>query len=245
LDAGRSRAWSSTGGSITVIHSPGTGNYAVELFGQTGAAPADAGAGGCIANYGTVEVTASGGSNAYCKVDALVPETSFHGQKSYVAAAVIRVSCFDGSTGLRTDSPFNMVYNTMAPNGTLTEAFAFGNQPGTASYSGNIQYVDMVQEYGDGQNYIPHCVTSAPGMFRWQTGRYGIVFSHLGIVVGPSMPSYVKVTAFGSDSNFCNVVNWGPGSNSDVGANVQCFTAAGVPSDTDFMITYSSEFNAF
>jgi hypothetical protein len=85
---------------------------------------------------------------------------------------------------------------------------------GTSTYSANGQY-----SYNSAGGSIT--VTRMPNMI----GRYRVTFGGLPIVGGNA-----QVMAYGSGSEYCNVVSW---STTDV--NVQCFAQGGTPVDTFFV----------
>ena len=113
--ASTSYQWNSTGGAITITHTPGTGAYSVSLAGQN--------MGG-----GTVEVTAYGANNTYCNVAGW-------------GGSVINVACFNGSTGAAAESQFDLIFaNLGSPNNVFTYSYAWANQPSAASYNPDSTY---------------------------------------------------------------------------------------------------------
>jgi hypothetical protein len=78
----------------------------------------------------------------------------------------------------------------------------------------------------------PSSSTSPGGSISWQrtgTGEYGLVFTDLedyGVDGGS-----IQVTAYGTDDAWCKIVSWNAPS-----ANVRCWSSAGAPMDSRFMI---------
>jgi hypothetical protein len=199
--------WNSTGGDITVTHTPGTGTYYVSPAGQ------DLGG-------GTVEVTAYGGSNSYCKVG------SWGGDS-------IAVLCFDGSTGNPVESQFDLVFSTKSPNNIPSFTYAWAEQPTTRTYNPDPAY-----EHGEIGCGCPGNVPEPNATItRTGVGQYAITFPGMASIV--QNPSNVKLTGYGWGSDTCEINEWFQGRD-DGYANIQCFAADGTPVDADFTITYSS-----
>ena len=215
-------SWNSTGGSISISHTAGTGSYSVTLGGQN--------LGG-----GTVEVTAYGGTNTYCKVAGW-------------GGSNINVSCFNGANGQPVESQFDLIFGTKAdapfdyratsPNNTLSFSYAWAYSPSSASYTlGGSYQRGVVSCCTDGAGY-EFGPEQAPGTItRYSTGSYNVKFPGLASLNGS--PSNVKVTGYGSGSDTCKVTGWYTSGN-DAFANVACFSATGTPVDAYYTITYSS-----
>jgi len=215
-------SWNSTGGAITISHTPGSGIYTVALGGQN--------LGG-----GTVEVTAYGASNSYCKVGGW-------------GGTSVTVVCFNGSTGLAADSQFDLIFGTQtpppldfrssSPNNIWSFSYAWAYSPTAASYTLSGPYqIGKVSCCTDGAGY-PFGATQAPGTItRSSVGSYNVKFPGLATI--SASPSNVKVTGYGYGSDTCKVTNWYT-SGSDAFANVACFNAAGARVDAYYTITYSS-----
>ena len=215
-------SWNSTAGAITIAHTPGSGAYAVTLAGQN--------LGG-----GTVEVTAYGSSNSYCKVAGW-------------GGSNINVACFNGATGLAVESQFDLIFSTKAPapldyrttspNNTWSFSYAWAYSPTAPSYtlSGSYQ-LGVVSCCTDGANYPFGPVQSPASITRSNVGLYTVKFPGLSQL--SAFPSNVKVTGYGSGSDTCKVSGWYPSGN-DAFVNVACFSASGAPADAYYTITYSS-----
>jgi hypothetical protein len=218
---GSTYSWNSTGGAISITHTPGSNSYAVSLGGQN-------------LSGGTVEVTAYGSSNSYCKVAGW-------------GGSSINVVCFTGS-GAPTESQFDLIFSTKSPspfdyranspNNTWSFSYAWAYSPSAASYtlSGSYQ-LGVVSCCTDGAGY-PFGPAQAPGTItRSSAGSYTVKFP--GMATLSTGPSNVKVTGYGSGSDTCKVVGWYTSGN-DAFANVACFNSAGVRVDALYTITYSS-----
>ena len=215
-------SWNSTGGAITISHTPGSGVYTVALGGQN--------LGG-----GTVEVTAYGSSNSYCKVGSW-------------GGTSVTVVCFNGSTGLAAESQFDLIFSTQtpppldfrsnSPNNIWSFSYAWAYSPTAASYTLSGPYqIGKVSCCTDGSGY-PFGATQAPGTItRYGVGSYNVKFPGLATI--SASPSNVKVTGYGSGSDTCKVTGWYT-SGSDAFANVACFSGTGTPVDAYYTITYSS-----
>jgi hypothetical protein len=213
-------SWNSTGGAIGISHTPGSGVYTVALGGQN-------------LSGGTVEVTAYGSGNSYCKVGSW-------------GGTSVTVVCFNGSTGAAADSQFDMIFETQSspsyrsnsPNNTWSFSYAWAYSPSSPSYtlSGSYQ-VGKVSCCTDGAGY-PFGATQAPGTItRSGVGSYTVKFP--GLATMSASPSNVKVTGYGYGSDTCKVTGWYQ-SGSDAYANVACFNAGGARVDAYYTITYSS-----
>lgn len=239
-------AYNSTGGSILISHTPGTGTYSVVLAGQNGFPdwPSPS-VGGCDPQSGgTLEVTAYGFTNEYCKVASFTRR---------LGSTQVTVACFNGA-GAPAESYFTLAYSTLSPTGSPSAAFAWAMQPSaTAPYLVNDYYWRQIVNTGDG-NTCPHCFTSAPPISyfvrvtRSSQGMYDVYFSEMDNDSGISSP-HVNVTSFGSSSVRCEITNvmTGRPSPGSLGAHVYvgCYSTTGQPADQQFMVTYSSQqFNA-
>jgi hypothetical protein len=208
-NAASSWSWNSTGGAVTISHTPGTGSYSVSLAGQNLAG-------------GTVEVTAYGSSNSYCKV------ASWSG-------ANINVVCFNGSNGAPIESTFDLLFSTKSPNGTPSSTYAWADQPTASSYHPNANYERGLLNVDT--NSQPVVVSTPATVTRSSVGRYRVQFPSMASIV--TNPSNVKVTGYSTGSDTCKVVDWFT-SNGDGFADVACFSASGTPMDALYTITYSS-----
>jgi|KBSSwiStaDraftv2_1062776.scaffolds.fasta_scaffold90727_2 hypothetical protein len=109
-----------------------------------------------------------------------------------------------------------------APSTNNKSGFAWANQPGTASYTLSHAYRFTTS---GGQIHVN----------RFGTGAYEVVFDGIG-----SPGGIAHATAYGANSNFCNVLNWGAAGGNEIVA-VQCFSAAGAPVDSTFLVNYASK----
>ncbi|HEX6273323.1 MAG TPA: hypothetical protein VFZ53_09790 [Polyangiaceae bacterium] len=205
-------SWNSTGSGINIART-GTGAYSVQIVGQS-------------LNDGTVEVTAYGGSNSYCKVGGW-------------GGGSVLVRCFDGTTGAPADSQFTMLYSNKSPNGTPSSSYAWVDDPfsatppnviPSASYRLGLLNVDT--------NPQPSVVSSPSSVEHLGTGRWRVLFPAMASIV--DNPANVKVTAYGHGAEHCKAVSWGRLSGSTAFATVYCLSSSNTFVDTQFTITYSS-----
>jgi hypothetical protein len=199
--------WNSTGGAISISHTPETGDYAVTLGGQD-------------LNGGTVEVTAYGGGNSYCKVGGWGGTTAY-------------VNCFDGSTGDPVESQFTLIFSTKSPNNIPSYTYAWADQPWTSSYNPSTSYERGILQTECGVELtMPNATIT-----RSSVGRYTVQFPGMASI--SAYPSNVKVTGYSYGSDTCKVVGWWS-SGADAFAEVACFDAGGTAVDAYYTITYSS-----
>jgi hypothetical protein len=160
-------------------------------------------------NGGTVDVTAYGAAADACKVGSWGPSG---------ADLVVYVNCFD-SAGAPADAYFDAAYTRPVGNpGHL--AYVWANSPTSASYTPSALY-----------QYNSTGATNT--ITRSGLGLYRLHLPGLGAASGT-----VKVTAYGSASTQCKVVNWYPvGTEQDV--NIRCFSAAGALADSYFTATFA------
>jgi hypothetical protein len=99
--------------------------------------------------------------------------------------------------------------------------YVWANSPASASYTPSTQY----QRNSSG---------ALNTITRSGVGAYTVDFANLGIYYGGT----VDVTAYGSGSETCKVLNWGP-LLADMNVNVRCFDAAGNPVDAMFTASFT------
>jgi len=200
--------WNSANAAMSITHTPGSGDYTVSLGGQN--------LGG-----GTVQVTAYGSDNAYCKVGGW--------------GGTVDVRCFNGSNGQPIDSAFTMIFDTKSPNNIPSYTYVWANQPTSASYQPSPSYEHGSLNTECGTSITEPNVTIG----RISTGNYEIFFPGMASVT--ANPDYVKVTGYGAGSDTCEVVAFSAtGANAQSFAQVQCTSANGTPVDAFYTITYSS-----
>ncbi len=160
---------------------------------------------------GTVKVTAYGSTANRCKVVSWFPSSS---------TQLVNVRCFS-ATGAAADSMFTATFSNgpNVANIAGTNAWVWANQPTSASYSPSPSYS---RNSAGGANTI----------VRNGTGSYTVQLASLGVSRGD-----VQVTAYGSDSSECKVVNWGPSGTTE-NINVQCRTTTGSAFDTFFVLQF-------
>src|SRR5437588_1037230 len=174
----------STGGTNTV-HRTGRGRYEVR-FPRLGAA------------QGTVDVTAYGSTDRYCKAASW---------SSAGTAQMVDVICYDGA-GQRANSQFDAAYVRTTGRKRFRFGYVFANRPRAASYTPSLP-----RQYNSkgGLNHVT----------RTGTGSYTV---HLpGLQTGGGN---VKVTPVGSGPNTCKVKTWNRNvANTAELVHVRCFTA--------------------
>lgn len=194
--------WNSTGVNNTISRT-GVGRYTANLPGMSFIG-------------GTVEVTAYGTGSNHCKV------VSWFGSS-------VDVACFTAA-GAPADTLFTLNYdNQISPNGGPSFAYAWADQPSTASYTPSLTY-----QYGA---LASECSSFAGPITvqRTSVGRYAMQIPTL----SPT-GSNVKVTAYGSGGESCKVVGWfGSGTGTEV--DVACFDAAGSAVDTRYVVVYTTD----
>ncbi len=201
--------WNSTGGAMSVTHTPGTGSYQVTLGGQNLSA-------------GTVEVTAYGSGNGYCKAGGW--------------GSTVDVECFNGSNGAPAESAFDIVFSTKSPNALATYTYLWADQPTAASYNPSTFY-----EHG--QRDVSYCTPTTPAdatITRSGAGNYSVLLPGMG--ASPAETN-VKVTGYASSSDTCEIVNWFP-SGADAYVNVRCYSANGTLVDAYYTLTFSSNYQS-
>jgi len=249
---GSEYAWNSSGKPILIYHEPGTGSYNVTFFGQDGSVQWNLPNQGECAddNAGTVQVTAVGTDNAYCKA-ARAPMNRRSG-RSIGGDTEVAVSCFDGSTGQPTEAAFSLSYSYMSPSGAISDGFAYADQPtATASYYPPETFSRQVLDTGHGGS--PHCFPNAgtsaelPLVTRVGMGVYDVLFPVLKEYDDPDEVQFVEshslphVTAVGTGSDTCKVNDWAGVPNwQPTTVQVACHTATGDPTDAAFMVNLST-----
>lgn len=168
---------------------------------------------GPVALQGTVDVSGQGENTA----DSC--ETTGWGPDSTGNNLVVGVDCFAPS-GARANGLYNVAF-TSGGSTTGTTDYVWANKPTAGSYTPDLAY--QFNSSG-GTNRIQHLAA----------GQYKV------ILPGPVVSGgTVKVTAYGTNSNFCQVVQWlavSPGQN----VFVDCFTAAGAPVNNRFTMTFTA-----
>jgi len=155
---------------------------------------------------GNVQVVAYG-SNVRCQV----------GSWSSNAASV---DCFDPS-GNPVDSRYDVLF-LKPPKKTWAQeyAFAWANQPSTASYTPSVLY---------SYNFLKGPIT----ITRSSAGVYSVQFASFDLL---GVGGNVQVTSYGSFTGageYCKVQSWGTNS-----VNVRCFDATGAAADSYFTVLY-------
>jgi hypothetical protein len=170
---------------------------------------------------GDVQVTAFNTSNR-CKVESWFDDS---------VGTKVNVGCFTPS-GSRIDKKFSVLFNSFGVGGTPAFAYAWADQPSTASYTPSTTYQDG--SIGGGlstSNFPPQDPIT---ISRADTGLYDVTLP-TAFDWFPAKTHY-KVTGYGSGAEHCKVVFWG-----SLTARVACFNASGNAVDTRFTIAHSSD----
>ena len=130
----------------------------------------------------------------------------------------VEVRCFQMGSGLPADAKFYL----MVTRNYADLAFAYAHKPG-------------------GTNYSPSAAGSwnlsgTTNVIRNGVGKYRVTFSGFGSQLPAGVGGHVQVNAIGTGSAYCKVEEWG--ATSDLGVTVQCFTAAGAPTDSKFNVLF-------
>lgn len=200
--------FNSTGAANSVTRT-GTGAYTVRLP-------------NLAASAGHVQVTAwPGYSNLrVCKVTNWGPSGSDQ---------LVYVRCWD-RTGADTDTAFTLTYvNQLNLLGVTTgfnpdgndSAYAWANQPATASYPPSTAY------------QFDNFTNTAATATRSGTGAYGMAFAYSNLGTGDA-----QVTAYGSGKQFCGIAYW----YSSAGIQVRCYNFSGTPTDSYYTVAFTGPF---
>jgi hypothetical protein len=199
--------WNVTGARNTVQRH-GVGDYTATFTGVS-------------FDEGTVEVTAAGGENTYCKVQ-------------WWGGGSVGVSCF-GAGGEPADSMFTLLHTGgttvgRSPNGTPAFHYAWAHDASAESYTLGPQY-----HFG---NLAPQCAsTDAMTMLHRTPGNYEAT------IPGFNEFGNVQVAAYGTSPDYCKVEGWWRSGDADTTVRVFCFDRFGAPVDSQFVLVYSSEAN--
>jgi hypothetical protein len=157
---------------------------------------------------GNPQVSSSGSnSTAKCKVGSW---------GSSWLAMTVNIRCH-GTNGAAIDSEFNLQYQANTGTATFDQGYVWANQPFSSSY--NPPTPRSWNSKG-GTNTIT----------RSGLGRYMVTFPNL-VVSGGN----VQVTAYGTNSDYCNVTGWG-----GTVVQVACFNRFGLATDSQFTASYTT-----
>ena len=159
-----------------------------------------------LGNRSTVHVTGYLGDNTYCKPAGPA-----------LVNNQVEVRCFRPGTGAAADAYFTALVTRNY--GDL--AFAYASQPTAASYA-----PPAAQSWNPG---------GAINVARGGVGTYLVTFTDLGTLTAGS-GGHVQVSAVGTSSAHCKVLNWSGTPN--LAVNVRCFSSAGAPIDSKFNVLF-------
>ncbi len=168
---------------------------------------------GLTSSGGTVLVTSYGSGSERCKIASWFPSN---------LGIAVNVSCFQVN-GNPADTQFTLSFLT---DPLIGGAFAWADQPYVATYTPSAAY----QHSSTGSTIT---------VSRTSVGSYKINI--------PSQPPYNKtgafVTAYGTTSEYCNIVNWLPSgaNNFDTAIDVACYDRYGSVVDTRYTVLYTTD----
>lgn len=178
---------------------------------------------GQTASLATVQVTAYGSGSNYCKVRSW-------GQSG--SSVRVRVRCHNVNGNL-VNTQFSMNFARQYPNGGNSYSFLWANNQNAADFTPSLSY--QRGYIGGDVGEVATDITAG----RIAAGRYFAVL--------PGMwptGSNVKVTAYGSDADYCKVVNWF-GVAGGTRVSVNCFNSSGNPADSQFTLVYTGDLLLF
>jgi hypothetical protein len=233
--------WSSTNQPVTITHVPGSGLYEVLLAGQNGgtAWPVPS-PGTCWDDKaGTIEITAYGGDNTYCK--AQQPPQNRLNNAQLPNDTKIYVACFDGRTGVSKDSLFSLAFSTISVEASQSGGYVYAyNAVRTTDYVPSASWQKYTRQFvntGDG-NACPHCFFSDhPTISHPSVGNYQVRF---GILGGSGLYSHVNVVAVSGSAESCRVSDWQEDS-VNLTVSVQCRRATGALTDGNFNVNVMTD----
>jgi hypothetical protein len=199
--------YNNRGGGLATITRGGVGSYTVSFPDSFGPAAA-----------GGVKVTAYGSTSGQCK-------TTFWGPSG--SNELVGVQCYN-SAGSASDEYFSVAYvngmNILGDN-LMADAYAWANQPSTASYTPALAYQSSTTIASSGTITISRAAAGSYDVF--------LPFQDQGLDGG-----HVQVTAYGSGSNRCQVGGWFTTSGGRT-ARIYCYSNAGVLTDSYFAVQYA------
>jgi hypothetical protein len=197
-------------GAFNTITRTGTGSYSVRLPGLG-------------AQAGHAQVSAYGSGSERCRVGGISPNGTDQ---------QVWINCVN-QIGWAVDTQFVMTYvqdtsivgfDVNEPgDGAFppTTAYAFANEPTTASYIPALQR----------QNYQYNTTGGTTTITRLGVGDYQVSFPGQDLARG-----HVQVGAYGwynGGGKYCKVQEWNPD-----GVRVQCYDATGIAADSYYMVTF-------
>jgi hypothetical protein len=159
-----------------------------------------------LGNKSTVHVTGYLPDNTYCKPAGPA-----------LVNNQVEVRCFRMGTGAAT----NALFTALVTRNYGDLAFAYASQPTAASYA-----PPAAQSWNPG---------GAINVTRSAVGSYLVTFTDLGTITSGNL-GHVQVSAVGTSSAHCKVLNWNGTPNLAVG--VRCFSNAGAAIDSKFNVLF-------
>lgn len=170
---------------------------------------------------GTVLVTAYGSDSAKCKVV---------NWGRFSSNTRVKVNCFRGNQPVNTKFTLSYINGTNGVGlGFRHEgAYVWANNPGASgTYLPSTTYQWNSATFSNSSNTVTNL----------STGSYSVRLRQL----APANKTTTQVTAYGSNSDYCNVRSWVSNGIGDTNANVKCFNSAGQPVKTRFTLTYLTD----
>ena len=163
-----------------------------------------------IGNRNTVHVTEYGLDDTYCKPVS-----------GRLASDQVEVRCFRASTR----TPANAAFTVLVTGARAKRIFAYANQPTAADYAPAAN-----------GSYNPN---GAIRVGRLGVGVYKVSFRDFAKAVpSGNAAGSTQAGAVGTGKAHCTIEDWGNGATADFNVYVECFTPAGVPSDSKFTVLF-------
>ncbi|MEM1392183.1 MAG: hypothetical protein AAF757_05935 [Cyanobacteria bacterium P01_D01_bin.116] len=172
---------------------------------------------------GTVLVTAYGSDSAKCKVVNWGRSAS---------NTRVKVNCFRGNQPVNTKFTLSYINGTNGVGLGIRHkgGYVWANKPNVSgTYTPSTTYQWNSATLSNSSNRVTNL----------STGSYRVRLPRL----APANKTTTQVTAYGSNSDYCNVRSWVSDGSGGTNANVRCFNSAGQPVNTRFTLTYLTDDN--
>ena len=147
------------------------------------------------------------------------------------------MACF-GNGGATVANRFMFNFTYESPVAAPSYGYAWANAATSRSDNPSADYQAIAVNRGDGTRAG---VTDKVLIQRYGVGVYHVIFEELaGLAEGLHGASHVKVNAYGTGADYCNVRSMSTYSDDRGRANVRCYDGNGNPKDTTFTSAYSS-----
>jgi hypothetical protein len=172
---------------------------------------------------GTVLVTAYGSDSAKCKVVNWGRSAS---------NTRVNVNCFQGNKPVNTRFTLSYINGTNGVGLGIRHkgGYVWANNPSVSgTYTPSTTYQWNSATLSNNSNRVTNL----------STGSYRVRLPRL----APANKTTTQVTAYGSNSNYCNVRSWVSDGSGGTNANVKCFNSVGQPVNSRFTLTYLTDDN--